>query len=410
MAGVAVPRFETQLQRALLVVTLALSCLLGFATSYLLTILIIALFIHYLVQRRRFVVDLPARVFFFSFLALGVVFAIDARQPIELIYLVNFAAFLNYAVFSTGYARAAGPANTAAVADLALIGTAAGCAFALVDRLLLGHARAGSFITDPIRLADTALILGFLCLVGVLAHKDARRWLYLLGPVLALITIILTGSRGALMAFTPMVILAALLLARRRLLAIGLGAAFLLAFGLIVAFTDVLGARFEALTTIVTDLGRGSVIGDEGTRIRFELYKAAWAAFQQSPLTGHGWARMMSSIAPVPERGRQGPCRPAAPPQRSAELCRVRGHRRRARLSRAARAADRRVPQDPARQPVPRPALRLCPADAELFPARPARYHAQLRAPRRALCRPLRGPARLLPRSGATTSSFDSSG
>lgn len=292
------PDFETLLRRALLAISVATPCLLGFSTSYILLGLVI-LASGYLVQRGQpFVLDLPGKVLLACFAVIAGVIVLNARRPFDLIFIVNFLAFAAYAPFATVFSRAASPRNAEIVANLALAGAAIGFGFGVIDRMVFHAERAGSFTTDPIRLADTALIVGFLSLIGILTRRDARRWIYLLGPVLALATIYLSGSRGALLAFTPMVVAAAFLLVRHKVVAFLVGAGLIAVFAIILTFTDLAGLRAATLLQILADLANGSSLGDEGTRIRFELYQAGWQAFQESPLIGHGWARMMSSLLP----------------------------------------------------------------------------------------------------------------
>ena len=42
----------------------------------------------------------------------------------------------------------------------------------------------------------------------------------------------------------------------------------------------------------------GAPVADHAMAVRFKLYEAGWQAFEQSPLFGHGWARLMSSVEP----------------------------------------------------------------------------------------------------------------
>src|SRR5690606_1241005 len=43
---------------------------------------------------------------------------------------------------------------------------------------------------------------------------------------------------------------------------------------------------------------QGEVVGDSSTSIRFNIYGAGIAAFQESPWIGHGWSQL--TIAPQP--------------------------------------------------------------------------------------------------------------
>lgn len=289
---------ETTLRRGLLAVTLSLSCLTGFATSYILLVLA-ALTAGYIFSRRiGWVFDTPARLFLAAFVGLGVLFALSARQPADVLYAFNFIAFLIYAPLATLFGRAAAPGNAETVARLALMGTTLGCAISLFEVVVLGTGRAGVFITDTIRLADTAVLLGFLSLIGFVGRADQGRWLYLSGPALALLVVLLTGARGAMLAFPVLGLASVLFVVRHKWLAAASGS---LVFVLLVgaSLAGVFGSdRLNSMIEVFRNLASGMPVADEAVRIRIELYKAGWAAFQQSPLIGHGWARLMTSVEP----------------------------------------------------------------------------------------------------------------
>jgi len=289
---------EIALRWALLAVTLSLSCLTGFATSYILLVLAVLATGYIFFGRIGWVFDTPARLFLAAFAGLGVLFAVSARQPADVLYAFNFVALLIYAPLATLFGRATAPGNAETVARLALVGTALGCAISLFEVVVLGTDRAGVFITDTIRLGDTAVLLGFLSLIGFIQRTDRGRWIYVLGPVLAVIVVLLTGARGAMLAFPLMSLATIILIIRHKWLAVAVGAlAIMVLFA--AALTNFFGnARLQSVFAVFSDMASGAAVADEAVRIRIELYKAGWAAFQQSPLIGHGWARLMTSIEP----------------------------------------------------------------------------------------------------------------
>ncbi len=291
-------RFERGLRWTLLAATLGLACLTGFATSYVLLLLAVVAAGFFFSRRIGMGFGAPARLFLAAFIGVGILFALSARQPADVLFSVNFIAFLAYAPMATLFDRAAAPENTETVARLALAGTALGCAISLIEVFVLDAGRAGQFITDTIRLGDTAVLLGFLSLIGTVRRSGHGRWLYLLGPVLALIVVLLTGARGAMLAFPVLALAAVLFIVRNKSIAAAAGAA---ALALLVgaALAGVFGsARLDSMIDIFRSLATGVPVGDEAVRIRIELYKAGWAAFQESPLIGHGWARLMTSVEP----------------------------------------------------------------------------------------------------------------
>lgn len=290
--------FEAGLRWTLLAVTLALPSLTGFATSYVLIAFAASAAIYIFSRRIEMVFDAPTKVFLTAFLGLAALFALSARQPGDVLFAVNFIAFLLYAPLATLFGRAASPDNAETVARLALLGTALGCAISLFEVFALGADRAGLLITDTIRLADTAVLLGFLSLIGIVGRTDRRRWFYLLGPALALVVVLLTGARGAMLAYPVLALAAVLFLVRHKWLAALSGLAVV---GLLVGagLGGVFGnARLDSMIEVFRNLATGVPVGEEAVRIRIVLYKAGWAAFQQSPIIGHGWARLMSSVEP----------------------------------------------------------------------------------------------------------------
>ncbi|MDP1730778.1 MAG: O-antigen ligase family protein [Devosia sp.] len=291
--------FERVLLGTVLTVILVLSCLLGFATTYLMAVLAVIAAGNFLYRRREvaWASGAPSKVFLAAFVILALLFAATARQPADVLLAFNFTAFLLYVPLATLFARGAGPGNARRIAWLALAGAAVGCTASAVEVYLLGTGRAGVVISDPIRLADTAVILGFLALMGLTQQKDPLRWVFLLGPAVALITVSLTGARIAMLAYPVLVLAAMLLLMRRKWLGLLLGALFV-GLLLLAAFSGLFGGeRLASLLSVVNDILSGNPVADEATRIRLELYKAGWAAFQQSPLIGHGWAQLMSTPA-----------------------------------------------------------------------------------------------------------------
>ena len=294
--GQPVGRSEDLLRRAVLATTLVLSCLTGFATSYLLLVLAVIAAGYLLVRRAGFVFDGAGRLFVAAFVGLAILFALSAERPADVLFAINFIAFLAYVPLATLLGRAAAPGNAETVAKLALAGAAVGCAVSLVEVYGLGAARAGLYITDTIRLGNTAVLLGFLSLIGLTQPGDRRRWLFLLGPVLAAIVALLTGARGAMLAIPVLALGAVFLIVGNKWIALITGSATVLGF---VAAAGVFGSsRLESVFQIFHNIATGAPVADHAMAVRFKLYEAGWQAFEQSPLFGHGWARLMSSVEP----------------------------------------------------------------------------------------------------------------
>lgn len=293
---------EALLRRAVLVVAIGLSCILGYLTTYALLAISLAVFAFFAVRRATVKIgfDLPAKLFLGAFTLLFVSAVVTMRQPSDLLQTLNFSAMLLYAPLALLFRRAAGPANSRKLADFALFGSAAGLLMALYFNYVEGMQRAGlgSPITDPIRLSNTALLLGFFAMIGAAAAIGRQRFIYLLGPLMALAVIFASGSRAALVAFPVLLFVAALLLVRHKLLAALVSVGVLVGFGVIAYVADLAGARSSSMFDILGRLAGGDNPADLGTAIRFILYRAGAAAFIDAPLFGHGWGQLMTAIVP----------------------------------------------------------------------------------------------------------------
>ncbi|MHB1109030.1 MAG: O-antigen ligase family protein [Devosia sp.] len=284
-----------------LVLTLALSCVVGLLTPYLLAVVGIVLYIAMAVRRTLLASyrDLAARFFLVAFAALAACFAITARQPGDLLFAFNFVMLLLFAPLRQLLANGAVPGSGVITARLALAGAALAVVVSLTALLFLNYARADTPLLGAIVLSNTAILLGFLSLIGVLADQGRLRWLYLVGPFLGIAVALVTASRGPLVAVPPLGIVAAVFLARhlqlkRRhvLLFLGLG---IVAIGLLaVGLQD----RFISIFRAAGDILSGAAVSDETTRIRLVLYEAGVRAYLESPWLGHGWARLMSAVVP----------------------------------------------------------------------------------------------------------------
>jgi len=293
---------ETLLRRAILVTAVGLSCLLGYFTTYVVQLLLVLL-AGWVVLRRWPLsagLDRAAGLFSLSFLLLGVGEAVTLREPADLVPLLNFATMLLYVPLAVLFRRGARPANSRKAADFALAGAAVGLLVSLFFTYVLHEPRAGgnTFFTDPIRLANTALLAGFFAMIGAAANGGQHRYVYFLGPLMGLVVIFSTGTRTGLIAFAVLLLVAAFMLVRHKLLALSISLGLAVLFGAVAWLADIAGARSITLFDIAGRLASGDHPADLGTTIRFILYRAGGEAFLDAPLFGHGWSRLMSSIVP----------------------------------------------------------------------------------------------------------------
>jgi len=297
--------FETLLRRTMLAATLVLPFALGMLTTYalLLVLIVIALYLALQPHPARPSLDLAGRVFLVAFLIMAAdiaVIAISSNRWHDLVYALDFGMLVLYGPLAALYDRGANPRNSAVVANVALIGTLVALAIGLYLELQHPYRVAG-INSDPIRFSDTAVVLGFLSLMGVLAYRGPRRWIYLLGPPAALVVTILSGSRSAMLALPLLVVLAIVMLIERKRVALAGVAAAIAAGGVAVAF---LAERFSderamTLFTVARNLVTGASLSDDTTLQRFAIYRAGIQAFWQSPVFGVGWHQRMEAIRPL---------------------------------------------------------------------------------------------------------------
>ena len=227
-----------------------------------------------------------------AFLLLALAFALSADTPSDVAYATNFVWFLMFIPAVALLSVHAGPRATQYFGTLTLIGSAVSAAVGYYEAEILGIGRAVGFanLTNPFAMAG--VMLGFLALTGFFARKDQWRYLYLLGPIMALGTAVFTGTRGA------MVMIAVLSLAafgfwvlsfrgRQRLFALLAGLALA---GLTVAvgsFSGLQGRALSAFHAIAAYFGHGEAV-DLSTEIRLNFYFGGIQAFLESPIFGHG--------------------------------------------------------------------------------------------------------------------------
>ncbi|NGP16851.1 O-antigen ligase family protein [Devosia aurantiaca] len=184
---------------------------------------------------------------------------------------------------------------------LALIGTTASTLIAGYDVFVLQMPRGGFSVNNPIHLADLAVSLGFLSLLGLFS-RSRWRFIVLLGPVLALATVLLSASRGPLLAFcvlaaVSVVFYVAAIWRPRKAIALGLGLAFAcLVLAAPFVSVDLSGRKFQ-LADIAQQVLTGST-EDGSTSERLFMLQTAWGAFQASPVYGFGMIDYPSKAAP----------------------------------------------------------------------------------------------------------------
>ena len=225
-------------------------------------------------------------------IVLLVALAFTASSPLHIAVIMVLAPLWLAGAHAGLLTRLGNRLTPLVIARFALAGAAAGAAIAVFGAVVLKLDRGGMLVNNPIHLSDLSLMLGFVAMVGVLEPRPVR-FVFLLGPVLALIAVWFTGSRGPLVAFVPMLIVSAAILAyvtlprRAALMAIAgvvavitLGAAAVIGLGL--------GGRLGGLGEAVMAVLAGEATTDGAIGERLYMYLTAWNAFWASPWYGYG--------------------------------------------------------------------------------------------------------------------------
>jgi O-antigen ligase len=209
-------------------------------------------------------------------------FTVTAQSPIDMAAVLVFVHLFLVAPLAGLFKRLGRALTLERAAAFGLLGAVGGAAVAITDVYVFGAERAG-LVNNPIHLADLALMVGFVALLG-LWGKSRWRWVFLMGPVLSLVTVWLTGSLGPLAAALPMLGVAAASLAFSVLparlawrgMAITTAILAVSGIGLVIAFAS-------QMQWVLAQ-----IMADNSTAERLTMYTAASKAFLASPWFGHG--------------------------------------------------------------------------------------------------------------------------
>jgi O-antigen ligase len=186
----------------------------------------------------------------------------------------------------------------ARAAWLCLAGVALGTMLGMGETLLTGTDRAGVG-NNPIHYAGILTVLGFFGLLGAVTGTSRARLIFLMSPLLALVGVVLSGSRGPLLAWLalgvatlPLVLIS---LRDRRLTFAVLGMVLIggATFAL-VAKDSLLVQRIVGTT--MNAVASGALPADileAQDPHRVALYGTGWHAFLSSPIVGVGFGQVM---------------------------------------------------------------------------------------------------------------------
>jgi len=281
---------------ALLVIVLP--ALLGSGGSVLAELLAILLLpVLFSQEARRMIAANPASwMFLGAFAAIMIAYAITMVNPGNLLYGTALLS-LPLAPLLFGAMPAWQTERPALVLVwLCFVGTLICGLVAANSAFLTPVERAVGFLMGPNVLARIALTLGSLALAGLFIVRSGWRYLFYAAPLVAGFVLVLTGTRGAVLAVPVMALVLAGLFAtdraERRHLLVLIGLAVI---GVVALLFN--SARFESLFTVVGEVLGGGTSSDGATSERLTMLVGAWGTFWHSPWVGFGWANFKPAAA-----------------------------------------------------------------------------------------------------------------
>jgi O-antigen ligase len=174
----------------------------------------------------------------------------------------------------------------------AMVGVFVALVMAAVEYIQTGTPRAGGYVANPIHYADVALLVGTITLYAIVLRQDRWRWVTLLTLVFGLVAVMLSGSRGAIIA-APIMLMVGYLAAGalnvfpRKLVGWSTVAAIVLG----VVGVAVLGERIGGFQRILVDVENMMANGIPPGSLNYERVQmiiGGWGAFLERPIFGHG--------------------------------------------------------------------------------------------------------------------------
>jgi O-antigen ligase len=161
-------------------------------------------------------------------------------------------------------------------------------------------ARPSGFNIGSIVLANAGIALAVVAALPLMRGRDRHDLWLLAAPVLALVIVWMTRSRGPLLAIPPLFLIITFFVWRVRLREVKWFPFLALAIIIVLLLLAIaLMSRGErSVTELLSEVFTGSDITNTGARARVVLQEAGWRAFLDSPWIGHGWAHLMDAVAP----------------------------------------------------------------------------------------------------------------
>jgi O-antigen ligase len=295
---VTVPRPVSWAVGALLVCALALPYVGGPALALITAVLILGLSVWHLAQRWRPSFDPGAAMLLVSFVLLFICFVLTNRPgKLDVAFALNFTLFVLYAPLVGLLSRLASPGNVRRVAWISLAGAGLAFCYAVTQFAVFDVGRPSGFGSSPISSATVALFLGFIAPLGYLVEPSSRRYWFLAGPLLGVATVMLSGSRGPMLAIPVLALIAIVMVpVRRTVLAVIVVGALVVGGAYLANNPDALG-RIMVVAEAASQVVSGDTVdADKSTGIRARIYASSFAAFRDSPWIGHGWGGMVPAV------------------------------------------------------------------------------------------------------------------
>jgi O-antigen ligase len=265
----------------------------GAVTAYVLIGLSVLLILWNFVRPPRLAADAGSWMFLIGWVMIALAFAItNLPGRTDFLLATNFAMFALYPLLAGALQRFARPGNSVPVAVLALVGAFVALAVSAYQVLGLGQERAEGIASNAIISATAALFIGFFALVGMFTIRSRWRYVFLLGPLAGIGTVLFAGSRGPFLALPALALIGLIMVPVRRVYSLGFAALVVIAGAGAYALKPSVFHRFAVLPGILSDLLTGHPVAqslDVSGNIRYTILEASIKAFERSPWLGYGW-------------------------------------------------------------------------------------------------------------------------
>ena len=240
----------------------------------------------------------PVLVAFLSaFLALVVAFVVSTQQASGALQGASFLAVVFAAMLFVYLRRFETSTLVNVVATTALAGVLLSLIVAAVQVWGLGFARAEGWASNANVLARVAILSGFVCLIGFRAKDWRRTSPFLLGPIVGVLVVVLSGSRGAFIALPVLILVSSIFFVTPHfqkkvplLVWLLIGVVCVLGTMVFVSMSD----RMLQMGATISAVLAGQSAG-EAVDARIDMYGAGWFAFLASPIFGHGWSNIVGA-------------------------------------------------------------------------------------------------------------------